>query len=52
MTWFPLSWVLDSVSLAAKISYGGYTLIDRHFKAQPQNALAPLFAFVEPSMRR
>lgn len=48
ITWFPLSWVLYSVYLSEKIGYWRYILIDRHLKANPENAFAPLFAFFEP----
>ena len=48
ITWFPLDWVLYSVYLSEKIGYWRYILIDRHLKAQPQNAFAPLFDFFEP----
>jgi magnesium-protoporphyrin IX monomethyl ester (oxidative) cyclase len=48
ITWFPLSWVLDSVYLSEKIGYWRYILIDRHLKAHPDNAFAPLFDFFEP----
>jgi magnesium-protoporphyrin IX monomethyl ester (oxidative) cyclase len=48
ITWFPLSWVLYSVFLSEKIGYWRYILIDRHLKAHPDNAFAPLFDFFEP----
>ncbi len=48
ITWFPLSWVLYSVYLSEKIGYWRYILIDRHLKAHPEQAFAPLFAFFEP----
>jgi magnesium-protoporphyrin IX monomethyl ester (oxidative) cyclase len=48
ITWFPLSWVLYSVYLSEKIGYWRYILIDRHLKAHPDNAFAPLFDFFEP----
>ena len=48
ITWFPLSWVLYSVYLSEKIGYWRYILIDRHLKAHPENAFAPLFDFFEP----
>ena len=48
VTWFPLSWVLYSVYLSEKIGYWRYILIDRHLKAHPENAFAPLFDFFEP----
>ncbi|MCP9846833.1 MULTISPECIES: magnesium-protoporphyrin IX monomethyl ester (oxidative) cyclase [unclassified Synechococcus] len=48
ITWFPLSWVLYSVFLSEKIGYWRYILIDRHLKANPDNAFAPLFDFFEP----
>lgn len=48
VTWFPLSWVLYSVYLSEKIGYWRYILIDRHLKANPENAFAPLFDFFEP----
>ncbi len=48
ITWFPLSWVLYSVFLSEKIGYWRYILIDRHLKAHPENAFAPLFDFFEP----
>jgi magnesium-protoporphyrin IX monomethyl ester (oxidative) cyclase len=48
ITWFPLSWVLYSVYLSEKIGYWRYILIDRHLKAHPTNAFAPLFDFFEP----
>ena len=48
ITWFPLSWVLYSVYLSEKIGYWRYILIDRHLKAHPEHAFAPLFAFFEP----
>jgi magnesium-protoporphyrin IX monomethyl ester (oxidative) cyclase len=48
ITWFPLSWVLYSVFLSEKIGYWRYILIDRHLKANPENAFAPLFDFFEP----
>ena len=47
-TWFPLSWVLYSVYLSEKIGYWRYILMDRHLKANPQEAFAPLFDFFEP----
>jgi magnesium-protoporphyrin IX monomethyl ester (oxidative) cyclase len=48
ITWFPLNWVLYSVYLSEKIGYWRYILIDRHLKANPENAFAPLFDFFEP----
>ena len=48
ITWFPLNWVLYSVYLSEKIGYWRYILIDRHLKAHPDNAFAPLFDFFEP----
>ena len=48
VTWFPLNWVLYSVYLSEKIGYWRYILIDRHLKANPENAFAPLFDFFEP----
>lgn len=48
ITWFPLSWVLYSVYLSEKIGYWRYILIDRHLKAHPEHAFAPLFEFFEP----
>ncbi len=48
ITWFPLDWVLYSVFLSEKIGYWRYILIDRHLKANPENAFAPLFDFFEP----
>jgi magnesium-protoporphyrin IX monomethyl ester (oxidative) cyclase len=48
ITWFPLNWVLYSVYLSEKIGYWRYILIDRHLKAHPENAFAPLFDFFEP----
>ena len=48
VTWFPLDWVLYSVFLSEKIGYWRYILIDRHLKANPENAFAPLFDFFEP----
>jgi len=48
ITWFPLHWVLYSVYLSEKIGYWRYILIDRHLKANPGNAFAPLFDFFEP----
>jgi len=48
ITWFPLNWVLYSVYLSEKIGYWRYILIDRHLKAHPENAFAPLFEFFEP----
>jgi len=48
ITWFPLSWVLYSVYLSEKIGYWRFILIDRHLKAHPHNAFAPLFDFFEP----
>ena len=48
ITWFPLSWVLYSVYLSEKIGYWRYILIDRHLKAHPEHACAPLFEFFEP----
>ena len=48
ITWFPLDWVLYSVYLSEKIGYWRYILIDRHLKAHPENAFAPLFDFFEP----
>jgi magnesium-protoporphyrin IX monomethyl ester (oxidative) cyclase len=48
ITWFPLSWVLYSVYLSEKIGYWRYILIDRHLKAHPEHAFAPLFDFFEP----
>ncbi|MEB3334001.1 MAG: magnesium-protoporphyrin IX monomethyl ester (oxidative) cyclase, partial [Cyanobacteriota bacterium] len=48
VTWFPLNWVLYSVYLSEKIGYWRYILIDRHLKAHPENAFAPLFDFFEP----
>ncbi|MCT0226090.1 magnesium-protoporphyrin IX monomethyl ester (oxidative) cyclase [Synechococcus sp. CS-1328] len=48
ITWFPLSWVLYSVYLSEKIGYWRYILIDRHLKAHPDHAFAPLFDFFEP----
>ena len=48
ITWFPLNWVLISVFLSEKIGYWRYILIDRHLKAHPENAFAPLFDFFEP----
>ena len=46
VTWFPLNWVLYSVYLSEKIGYWRYILIDRHLKANPENAFAPLFDFI------
>ncbi|EDY37667.1 magnesium-protoporphyrin IX monomethyl ester aerobic oxidative cyclase [Cyanobium sp. PCC 7001] len=48
ITWFPLNWVLYSVYLSEKIGYWRYILIDRHLKAHPDHAFAPLFDFFEP----
>lgn len=48
ITWFPLDWVLYSVYLSEKIGYWRYILIDRHLKANPGHAFAPLFDFFEP----
>jgi magnesium-protoporphyrin IX monomethyl ester (oxidative) cyclase len=48
LIWFPLDWVLYSVYLSEKIGYWRYILIDRHLKAHPENAFAPLFHFFEP----
>ncbi len=47
-TFFPLSWVLYSLYLSEKIGYWRYILMDRHLKANPDNAFAPLFDFFEP----
>ena len=47
-TWFPISWVLYSVYLSEKIGYWRYILMDRHLKANPEEAFAPLFDFFEP----
>ena len=45
---FPLSWVLYSLYLSEKIGYWRYILINRHLKANPEKACAPLFDFFEP----
>ncbi len=47
-TFFPLSWVLYSLYLSEKIGYWRYILINRHLKANPDKACAPLFDFFEP----
>tara|TARA_Y100001968_G_scaffold332894_1_gene392879 strand:- start:1172 stop:2275 length:1104 start_codon:yes stop_codon:yes gene_type:complete len=47
-TWFPISWVIYSVYLSEKIGYWRYILMDRHLKANPGEAFAPLFDFFEP----
>ena len=47
-TWFPISWVIYSVYLSEKIGYWRYILMDRHLKANPEEAFAPLFDFFEP----
>ncbi len=47
-TFFPLSWVLYSLYLSEKIGYWRYILINRHLKAHPEKACAPLFDFFEP----
>jgi magnesium-protoporphyrin IX monomethyl ester (oxidative) cyclase len=47
-TWFPISWVIYSVYLSEKIGYWRYILMDRHLKANPDQAFAPLFDFFEP----
>jgi magnesium-protoporphyrin IX monomethyl ester (oxidative) cyclase len=47
-TWFPFGWVLYSVYLSENIGHWRYILIDRHLKSHPDQAFAPLFAFLEP----
>ncbi|CAK6696404.1 hypothetical protein IFHNHDMJ_02018 [Synechococcus sp. CBW1107] len=48
ITWFPLSWVLDSFYLSKYIGTWRSILIDRPLKAHPDHAFAPLFDFCEP----